>query len=67
MNNDNEASKNIESEVTKLEENYEDQYWSKKYGVSASELKETRNKVGIIEKIIEASFKKKQSLAKEKV
>ena len=65
MNNDNEAAKNIESEVTKIQENYEDQYWSKKYGVSPSELKETRNKVGIIEKIIEASFKKKRSLVKE--
>jgi hypothetical protein len=49
----------IDKEMITLKENSEDAYWSKTYGVSAEELKKEGNKIGLYDKIIEASFKHK--------
>jgi len=46
-------------ELTLLQDNHEDEYWGKKYGVSAEELKTTSNKLDISSKILEVNFKKK--------
>jgi hypothetical protein len=46
-------------ELNQILENYEDEYWSKTYGVSSEELKKSPNNKGISEKIIEHNFKKK--------
>jgi len=59
MSNDIKIENN-EKEITKIRESYEDEYWSKKYGVTAEELKKEGNSVvGIYNKIISANFKKK--------
>jgi hypothetical protein len=50
---------NAEREIKNIQENYDVDYWQKKYGVSAEELKATNN-VGIAAKIIEANSKKQQ-------
>jgi hypothetical protein len=42
-----------------LQENHEDEYWAKKYGVSKEDLKKTSNKLDISSKILEVNFKKK--------
>lgn len=54
---------NIQTEKQKREERsiqdtYNDEYWSKKYNVSSTELKKT-GKAGISARIIEASIKNK--------
>ena len=46
-------------ELNLLQANQEDEYWGKKYGVSAEELKSTSNKLDISSKILEVNFKKK--------
>ncbi|MDF2434398.1 MAG: hypothetical protein JWP44_4029 [Mucilaginibacter sp.] len=58
MKNNNQAEAR-EKHALQIKENYEDEYWSKKYGVSTEQLKEKGNKVGISTKIIDAYFKKK--------
>jgi len=55
----NNQSESTDREMINIKENYEDEYWSKTYGVTAEELKKEGSKVGIFEKIINASFKKK--------
>jgi|APCry1669192806_1035432.scaffolds.fasta_scaffold140043_1 hypothetical protein len=50
---------NAEREKVQIQENYEDGYWLKKYGVTTEELKNTRVNTGISAKIIEANFKNK--------
>jgi hypothetical protein len=57
-------NKNIETEDTTknlelLQENHRDEYWGKKYGVSADELKQANHKADITSKILEVNFKKK--------
>jgi len=60
MNNDTTAEIS-EKELTDIRENYEDEYWSKKYGVSAEELKKQENsKARIYHKIVEANFNNKR-------
>ncbi|MDB5006277.1 MAG: hypothetical protein JWQ84_3251 [Mucilaginibacter sp.] len=56
---DNNKAEAPETQALHMKENYEDEYWSKKYGVSTEELKEKGNDVGISTKIIDAYFKKK--------
>ncbi len=51
-------TENQTKEVSQIQDNYNDEYWSKKYGVSADDLKKT-HKVGISAKIIEANIKNK--------
>jgi Protein of unknown function (DUF3606) len=53
------ASRN--KEITNIQENYEVDYWSKKYGVSTEELKKTGHTDSIRAKIVEAQFKNKNS------
>ena len=55
----NEETDDQKKEKILINENYEDEYWSKKYGVSSEELKKTSNGVGLSAKIIAATFKKK--------
>ena len=55
---------NIQTEQLKREERqiqdtYKDEYWSKKYDVSADELEKTGN-IGVYAKIIEAGIKNKR-------
>jgi hypothetical protein len=45
-------------ELSQIRENYEDEYWGKKYGVSSDEIKRSHNK-DISARIIDAAFKKK--------
>jgi hypothetical protein len=57
-------NKNIEAEdsnknLALLQDNHADEYWSKKYGVSAEELKQANHKSDITSKILEVNFKKK--------
>jgi hypothetical protein len=47
------------TETTVLLENYEDEYWAKKYGVSSEDLKKSDRHIGISAKIIAANFKNK--------
>lgn len=49
---------NQKKEYNQVLDNYNDEYWSKKYGVSAEELKQNSNKVAITAKIIEATTRK---------
>jgi hypothetical protein len=58
MNNHIEAEEQ-KKETTLIRENLEDEYWSKKYGVSSEDLKKTGNNIGLSAKIIAATFKKK--------
>jgi len=52
-------TESTEKDIIKIRENYEDDYWAKKYGVTADELKKQGNNVGIYNKIVEANFKNK--------
>ena len=58
MNNKIKAEIN-NTDLVKIRENSEDNYWSVKYGVSSEELKKTGHNLGIKEKIINALSKKK--------
>jgi len=49
---------NQKKEYNQVLDNYNDEYWSKKYGVSAEELKQNLNNVAITAKIIEATTRK---------
>lgn len=44
-------------EISQIRENYEDEYWAKKYGVSADDIKKSSRK-DISSRIIDAAFKK---------
>jgi len=48
----------LEKEIIDIRQNQQDEYWTKKYGVSPEDLKKTKKNVGISAKIIEAAFKK---------
>jgi hypothetical protein len=47
------------TELDLLTDNHHDEYWTKKYGVSAEDLKKTGDKRDLTSKILEATFKKK--------
>jgi hypothetical protein len=49
---------NQKKEYNQVLDNYNDEYWSKKYGVSAEELKQNLNDVSITAKIIAATTRK---------
>lgn len=46
-------------EISQIKDNYEDEYWSKKYGVSSEEIKKSSRK-DISARIIDAAFKKEK-------
>jgi len=48
-----------DQDLAKIRENYEEDYWSKKYGVSADEIKKSGTYLGIQDRIIKALFRKK--------
>jgi isocitrate/isopropylmalate dehydrogenase len=58
MNNEIKAETR-DTDLVKIRENSEDDYWSVKYGVSSEELKKTSHNLGIKEKILNALSKKK--------
>ena len=58
MNNSNTAE-DRDKEISQIRENYEDEYWAKKYGVSSEEIKKSGHNKDISARIIEAAFKKK--------
>jgi hypothetical protein len=58
MNNSNKAE-DRDKEISQIRENYEDEYWGKKYGVSSEEIKKSGHNKDISARIIEAAFKKK--------
>jgi isocitrate/isopropylmalate dehydrogenase len=47
-------------EISEIRENYEDEYWSKKYGVSSDEIKKNSHHKDISTRIVEAAFKKEK-------
>lgn len=48
-----------DKDLAAIRENYEEDYWSKKYGVSADEIKRSGNNLRIRDRIIKALFKNK--------
>jgi predicted transcriptional regulator len=48
-----------EKDLKQIRDIYEDEHWTKKYSVTAEELKETSNLLEISAKIIQASVKNK--------
>jgi hypothetical protein len=48
-----------EQDLAKIRDNYEEDYWSKKYGVSADEIKRSGNNLRLQDRIIKALFKKR--------
>jgi|GEM_PF-803081 hypothetical protein len=48
-----------DQDLVKIRENYEEDYWSKKYGVSTEEIKKSGNYLGLQDRIIKALFRKK--------
>jgi hypothetical protein len=44
-------------EYNQVLDNYNDEYWAKKYGVTAEELKQAASNISITAKIIAASIK----------
>jgi hypothetical protein len=58
MNNSKKAE-DQNREISQIRENYEDEYWAKKYGVSSEEIKKSGHNKDISARIIEAAFKKK--------
>jgi hypothetical protein len=50
-------TENQKKQFNQILDNYNDEYWSKKYGVSAQDLKNTSSNLGISAKIIEATSK----------
>jgi len=58
MNNKVKASPN-DQDLAKIRDNYEEDYWSKKYGVTTDEIKKSENHLGIQDRIIKALFKNK--------
>ena len=59
MNNSNKKAEDQDKEISLIRENYEDEYWAKKYGVSSDEIKRSGHNKNISARIIEAAFKKK--------
>jgi len=45
-------------EISQIRENYEDEYWGKKYGVSSEEIKKGGHGKDISTRIIDAAFKR---------
>jgi len=58
MNNSSKAE-DQDKEISQIRDNYEDEYWGKKYGVSPEEIKRSGHNKDISARIIEAAFKKK--------
>ncbi|HEY4326067.1 MAG TPA: hypothetical protein VGN20_18905 [Mucilaginibacter sp.] len=58
MSNQIKAADPKKEEVT-IQENYEDNYWLKTYGVSSEELKKSGKNLKISDKIIKANFENK--------
>ena len=48
-----------DKDLAKIRENYDEDYWSKKYGVSADEIKTSGNNIPLQDRIIRALFKKR--------
>lgn len=48
-----------DQDLASIRENYEEDYWSKKYGVSTDEIKKSGNHLGIQDRIIKALFRNK--------
>jgi hypothetical protein len=44
-------------EYNQILDNYNDEYWAKKYGVTTEELKQAANNISITAKIIAANIK----------
>jgi isocitrate/isopropylmalate dehydrogenase len=57
--NNNSKTEDQNKEISQIRENYEDEYWGKKYGVSSDEIKRSGHNKDISARIIEAAFKKK--------
>lgn len=57
--NNNSKTEDQNKEISQIRENYEDEYWGKKYGVSSDEIKRSGYNKDISARIIEAAFKKK--------
>jgi len=57
--NNNSKIEDQNKEISQIRDNYEDEYWGKKYGVSSDEIKRSSHNKDISSKIIEAAFKKK--------
>ena len=57
--NNNSKTEDQNKEISQIRENYEDEYWGKKYGVSSEEIKRSGHNKDISARIIEAAFKKK--------
>ncbi len=57
--NTNSKIEDQNKEISQIRENYEDEYWAKKYGVSSDEIKRSGHNKDISSRIIEAAFKKK--------
>ena len=49
-------AEDIKKEEVTIQENYEDNYWLKTYGVSSEDLKKTGKNLKISDKIIKANF-----------
>ena len=47
-------------EIKQIRDNYEDEYWGKKYGVSSEEIKTNGHGKDISARIIAAAFKKEK-------
>ncbi|HZY36590.1 MAG TPA: hypothetical protein VFE53_08075 [Mucilaginibacter sp.] len=60
MNNSNKAEDQTR-EISEIRENYEDEYWSKKYGVSSDEIKTDGHGKDISARIIAAAFKREKA------
>lgn len=59
MNNSIKAE-DQDREISQIRENYEDEYWAKKYGVSSEEIKTAGHGKDISARIIAAAFKKEK-------
>ncbi|MDO3644315.1 MAG: hypothetical protein ACTHMI_08335 [Mucilaginibacter sp.] len=52
-------SQNQNREITQIQANSADEYWTKKYGVSTDELKAKSHRMSITDKILEVAAKNK--------
>jgi hypothetical protein len=57
--NNNIRTETQKREIFQIQANSEDEYWSKKYGVSAEDLKQKGKTIGVSAKILEATSKNK--------
>lgn len=55
----NSQNENQDREITQIQANSADEYWTKKYGVSTDELKAKGHRMSITDKILEVATKNK--------